>query len=653
VDAPAQATACPAPDDTLQRYQALVRQAEALLDQRDSALAGAACSAAIHLMPDAAPAFRLLGQVLLCMHLPAQAEVTLREAVRLDPGDLAARQRLAQALGALARWDEAEAVCRALLAIAPGHVPAWQGLAALCARAGRTEEEEQARRTVATLLPGSVDTHIDLGALLSKRGRHGEAGRAYLAALAIEPGHATALRNLGCALMAQGRVGEAVQRFQQAIFIRPRHPEAWCNLAGALLRLDLPAQAETSCREALHLSADYPSAWNNLGSIHKARGDGAQAEACYRKAIGLAPDLAEAHSNLGIVLYERGAYGQAEACYRQALHCNPAFGGARFNLALLLLLHGRFDDGWPLYEARWDTFPLCVQKRVFVQPLWLGDQPLAGKTILLHAEQGLGDTIQFVRYASVVKQLGATVIVQVAPALLQLLRGADGIDACVPDWPTDCQPDCAADGGRLPRFDYHCPLLSLPLALKTGASAAVPCAPYLRADRHKAARFEQRLGPRRTPRVGLVWQGSRKHQNDHLRSMPLALLLACLPRRFTYVALQNDLSADDADTLAGHPHVHSFTEDLHDFSDTAALTDRMDLVLSVDTSVAHLAGALGVRTWIMLPRVPDWRWMLERDDTPWYPDLTLFRQQGGDAWERVAGRVARALNQAFQAGVAD
>lgn len=644
-----QATVAPTPDDISSRYHALLQQAEACLQQRDAAHAGTACREAILLVPDAAPAFLLLGQVLLCMRMPAQAEVALREAVRLAPLDPAATHRLAEALGALGRWEEAEALCRDMLAMAPGQVLAWQGLAALCARTGRTSEEEQARRSVAALLPGSVDARNELGTFLSRCARHGEAEHEYRAALALEPGHATTLSNLGCALLAQGRTGEAVQRLRQAIFIRPRHAQAWSNLAGALLRLDLLAQAEASCREALRLACDHASAWNNLGSVHKARGDSAQAEACYRTALRHAPDLAEAHSNLGIVLYERGAFDHAHACYRQALRCNHALGGARFNLALLLLLHGQFDAGWPLYEARWDTFPLCVQKRVFVQPRWRGDQALAGKTILLHAEQGLGDTIQFVRYASAVKALGATVILQAAPNLLPLLHGADGIDACIPD----CSSECTPDDLPPPHVDYHCPLLSLPLALRNGASPTVPCAPYLCADQIKAARFERRLGPRLAPRVGLVWQGSRLHRNDQLRSLPLALLLALLPSGFTYVALQKEVDADDACTLASYPHVHNYADDLLDFSDTAALVDRMDLVISVDTSVGHLAGALGVRTWIMLSRIPDWRWMLDRDDTPWYPDVTLFRQQDNGGWEEVIRRAARALDRTCRSGGTD
>ena len=305
----------------------------------------------------------------------------------------------------------------------------------------------------------------------------------------------------------------------------------------------------------------------------------------------------------------------------------PGDARPHWNKALALLLAGDYAPGWALYEYRWKNDETKHHRRDFAHPLWLGDTPLAGKTILLHAEQGLGDTIQFCRYAKHVAELGARVILQVQPSLLPLLGSVEGVAQLV------------GEGKALPEFDLHCPLLSLPHALR----ASVDCIPshvsYLTADAVRVGQWQQRLGPRQRPRVGLAWSGAAGHDNDRNRSIALAELLRHLPAGVDYISLQKDLRPADAAVIAGSALRH-FGDDLRDFADTAALCELMDVVISVDTSVAHLAGALGRPTWVLLPHAPDWRWLLGTDRSPWYPTARLYRQGADGAWAGVLDRLA-------------
>jgi hypothetical protein len=284
-----------------------------------------------------------------------------------------------------------------------------------------------------------------------------------------------------------------------------------------------------------------------------------------------------------------------------------------------------------LYERRWDIEKLKLQKHDFQQPIWLGKESIAGKTVLLHAEQGLGDAIQFCRYAEAVAALGARVVLEAPAALIPLLRSLAGVS----DW--------VAAGSPLPHFDLHCPFLSLPLAFGTDRDT-IPARPrYLAADAGKLAQWAGRLGKTTRPRIGLAWSGNPGHILDHQRSLLFADLIRHLPSAYQYVSLQKVVRDIDQPPLASRRDVLAFGDDLVDFSDTAALCELMDLVISVDTSVAHLSGGLGRPTWILLPFHPDWRWLLDRDDSPWYPSATLFRQDKAGGWDALLRRVARAL----------
>jgi hypothetical protein len=309
-------------------------------------------------------------------------------------------------------------------------------------------------------------------------------------------------------------------------------------------------------------------------------------------------------------------------------------------LSLLHLLLGNFKDGWQGYEWRWKKDSFTSHKRSFQQPLWLGIESLQNKTILLYAEQGLGDVIQFCRYTPLVAALGAKVILEVPTSLINLLSDLDGVSQII------------AYGDELPEFDFQCPLLSLPLAFKTELHSIPPVSQYITSDREKVTKWQTKLGKKIKPRVGIVWSGSIVHQNDHNRSLTLSQLIPYLHYKMEYVCLQKELRDIDKELLAQHIEIKYFGDALEDFTDTAAICELMDVVISVDTSVAHISGALSKPTWVLLPYSPDWRWLLDRDDSPWYPSVKLYRQKEIGNWdsvlENIKGDLEKHLNQINQ-----
>jgi hypothetical protein len=377
------------------------------------------------------------------------------------------------------------------------------------------------------------------------------------------------------------------------------------------------------------------------------RGDVQAAIASYDRAIALDADAAHPHYNRGNALHEQQALGAAVASYDQALRAQADYPEAQWNKSLTLLLAADYEQGLPLYEWRWHPRNQSLNRPAVPSAPWLGHEAIRGKTLLLHAEQGLGDTLQFCRHAPQLAALGAKVVLEVPKPLHRLLQGLEGVSQLV------LQSTPSQDTQR-PVFDLHCPLMSLPLALMNHARAHTPhaIAPWLGDARgaylsHDAAlqqAWEARLaaaeatqaaaspGLARAPRVGLVWRGSPTHANDAQRSLPLPTLLQHLPAGYHYVSLQKELGTDDAAALRAHGQLLHFGPAMSDFAMTAALVACLDLVVCVDTAVAHLAGALGKETWVLLPFVPDWRWQLERRDSPWYPRMRLYRQHQRGDW---------------------
>ena len=456
----------------------------------------------------------------------------------------------------------------------------------------------------------------------------------YKQAIKINNNYFEAYSDLGIALKEIGNLDEALENYNKSIAINDSYINAYYNRGNVLKELKRLDEALTSYDRAIELKRDYAEAYYNRGIVLNELKRLDEALTSYDRAIELKSDYAEAYSNRGAVLKELKQLDQALTSYDRAIAIKPDYAEAYWNKSLALLLGGDFDKGFNEYEWRWKKDNLTSPKRNFSQPLWLDAKDIAGKTILLHAEQGLGDTLQFCRYVMQVAELGAKVILEVQKPLVNLLQNLTGVSQLV------------AKGSALPEFDYQCPLMSLPLAFKTELNSIPSSTAYLKNNAAKLEVWSKRLGEKSKPRIGLVWSGNSKHGNDHNRSLSLTDVLKHLQPNFEYVSLQKEVREGDKDALTNSAVKH-YGDELNDFTDTAALCDLMDIVISVDTSVAHLAGALGKTTWILLPYVPDWRWLLDRDDSPWYASVKLYRQDEDRQYAPVLERIANDLMKEF------
>jgi hypothetical protein len=446
-----------------------------------------------------------------------------------------------------------------------------------------------------------------------------------------------AIHELAARAAADGQFEKAVQLYDQAIAFEPGHAETYYKRGNALKRLGKLELAIHSYNQAIEHRPGHAHAFCNRGTAQQELGLTDAALSSYDRAIGLDTSDAKAHYNRALLMQERFCWREALASYDQAIDIDPSFADAQYNRSLNLLFLGDFARGWNGYEWRWKNARRLsiAEPRNFKEPLWLGENSIAGKRLLLYSEAGLGDTLQFCRYAKLCADLGATVILEVQASLLVLLTGMEGISQLI------------ACGQDLPPFDYQCPLMSLPLAFKTTVEN-LPAAPaYLHCDDAIKEQWCTRLGQRNRPRIGLVWSGNPQNTIDRHRSIRLADWQPHIPPEYQYFCLQRPVRGEDQAVLDSSPLIFSFEEEMLDFANTAALCKCLDLVISVDTSIAHLSGALGQRTWLLLPYTPDWRWMLERTDSPWYPSMTLFRQRVAGDWNDVFSRVAAALRREF------
>ena len=468
-----------------------------------------------------------------------------------------------------------------------------------------------------------------LGVLFAQTKQFTKAVSFLTKALQINPDHAACYSNRGIALKELKNLDEALANYDKAISIEPDYADAYYNRGNTLKELQRLDTALANYDSAISIKPDYADAYSNRGNALQELQRLDEALASYDKAISIKPDYAEAYYNRGNVLQELKLLDAALASYDQAIDIKPDYASAHWNKSLCYLRSGNFKDGRQGYEWRWKNEELSSykSKRTFAQPLWVGSESLKDKTILLYAEQGLGDTIQFCRYAPFVKELGAKVVLEVQRPLVKLLKNLEGVDKII------------VEGDALPAFDYQCPLMSLPLAFKTELQNIPSVSNHILSDSDKITKWQAKLGEKINPRVGLVWSGSTMHKNDHNRSLTLSKLLPYLNPNIEYVCLQKELRDIDKELLGQHIEIKYFGDALEDFTDTAALINCLDLVISVDTSVAHLAGTLGKLTWVLLPFSPDWRWLLDRDDTPWYQSVILYRQEKMRNWNSILEKV--------------
>jgi tetratricopeptide (TPR) repeat protein len=555
--------------------------------------------------------------------------------------------------------SSAAKLCASILASNPQQPEATELLGIIAAQAGHAETLVNSGNTLRRrgrpgealrhytqaidLDPGHLAAHRNRGAVLWDLRRPVEALASYERVLALDPGSAEDHYNRGTALQALGRLEEALQSFDRTLILQPDRAEAHNNRGLALQALGRFAEALQSLDRALELKPDKAQAHYNRGIALQALGRFAEALRSAERTLELRPDKLEAHANRGVALCSLGRPLEALQSYERALQsASDSYGADRAwvyeNRAFAKLLSGDLPGGWLDNESRWLAHSGTADPRYPNGTLWLGRDSLAGKTIVVHSEQGLGDSLQFCRYATQLAELGANVILDVQVPLATLLASVKGVAKVV------------VPGEPLPRFDYHCPLLTLPLALGTKLDTIPADVPYIASDPAKARAWADRLGPREKLRVGLAWgSGHRPDQPEtwgpnRRRDVPLAKLAILRNPAISFYSLQKGQPAESELVVlkeggwAG-PDLIDFTASLHDFSDTAGLVANLDLVISVDTSTAHLAGALAKPVWLLNRFDTCWRWLLERTDSPWYPTLRIYRQPQPGDWDAVVEAV--------------
>lgn len=551
------------------------------------------------------------------------------------PGPFNPGQSIQQALALhqQGRLDEAEKLYIRVLKAQRDNFDAMHLLGMLNHQRGKAGEAFRLLTAALKLQPRSPDALSNFALVLHGLKRSDEALAALDKALTLMPGHLDALNNRGNLLLDLQRPVEAISAFDAVLAKEPRHLQARINRGNARAALGETEQALSDYDAALAMAPGHPLALFNRGNTLRAIGREADAIVAYDDALAAAPNHVGAWTNRGLAQAALNRHDDALASYERALAIAPDNADLHFNTGLSLLTNGDYARGFAEYEWRWKRAGFAPRKDLR-KPSWLGETPLAGRTILLHAEQGLGDTLMFVRYAPLLARSGAEVVLQVQPELKSLLSGLDGVMATV------------ALGETSPPFDLHCPLTSLPLACKTDLSSVPAEIPYLHASPTKIETWRPRLEALPSLRVALAWSGRATHVNDRNRSLTLAQLHPLLSlETVSFVSVQHELRAADATALSRYPRVIHLGDDLADFADTAAVLALADLVICVDTSVAHLAGALGRPTWVMLPFQPDWRWTLDREHSLWYPATRLFRQPAIGDWTSVIALVREGLSR--------
>jgi tetratricopeptide (TPR) repeat protein len=527
---------------------------------------------------------------------------------------------------------EAEKLYARVLKAAPGNFDALHLLGLIKAQSGQTGEAFRLMSAALKANGQSPDAWSNFANVLHALKRDGEALDAIDKALALRPDDVSVLQQRGNALYALGRADEALACFDAVLARNPGQGEARLNRGTALAALGRPGDALAEFDMVLRQAPYHPDSLYNRGNALLDLDRHAEATAAYDQVLALAPQHLKALNNRGRALQALNRHAEAAACFEKAIAIDKTYADAHSNLAQALLTSGDLRRGFAEYEWRWKRTGMEGARRSFGKPLWLGEYPLGARTILLHAEQGLGDTIQFARYVPLLARAGAKVVLEVQPELKPLLGSLEGVASC------------HARGEPLPAYDVHCPFGSLPLAMKTDAATVPAGIPYLHADEAALAKWRPRIEALPGKRVALAWAGHARHANDRNRSVELDLLAPLFAiAGVSFVSIQRDLRETDAAALSRYPTITHVGAELSDMSDTAAVTSLADLTLAVDTSVVHLAGSMGRDVWVMLPFSPDWRWTLDGAHSPWYPRTRLFRQPAIGDWKSVVATIGNAL----------
>ena len=634
------------------------------LNRLDRALI--AFNKAITLSPAFAELYRYRGNVLRDWNRFEDALRDHQRAIEMKPSSAEAHYDCAVAFKALQQPEKALEHLNIALKLNPRLDAAHTTRGIILHEAKKREEALNALDRAIEINPLSFEALFNRGRILHDLERWEEALEHFDRAIKINPQLADIHNSRGITLNALGHPEDALESFEQAITLNGNYAEAYSNRALVLKTLNkIDDNVLASLDHAISVKPDFAEAHNSRGLILQQLNRLDEAVNSFKTAIRLNPDYAVAYNNIAFLLTSLFRMEEAYEFVSQALLIDPNIAVAYttrsivnhyygrldealndcdkaielkknyvdplWNKAVIKLLMGDFSSGWELYESRWESVLKSSHKK-FDQPLWLGETSLDGKRLLIRSEQGLGDNIQFCRYALLAHEMGAKVILQTQKPLVSLM-GTLAVPCTIIN-----------DEEPLPDFDLHCPVMSLPLAFKTTIESIPSVTPYLFAQPEKTRYWRQRLGEHERLRVGLVWSGSKGHRNDANRSVPLSMLEDIFKLEMEFHVLQKEIHDTDTATLEHLPNVHRHENELSNFADTAGLISEMDIVISVDTSVAHLAGAMNKPLWILLPFLPDYRWMLDRSDTPWYPSARLFRQPSISDWHSVVKALTQQLS---------
>jgi len=469
-----------------------------------------------------------------------------------------------------------------------------------------------------------------------QKGNLKEAKNIYEQILKHKPNHFDALQLLGILYGQINKKDKAIKLLELALQIKPDDAATLNNYGVILTEVNRTNDSYEVLDKATNIKPDYAEAYSNKGNTLKLLEKYDDAVKAYSKAIQLKPNYAEAYNNRGVIYKELSQMNLALKDLKKAISLKPDYPEANSTMGVTLLLTGNFSKGWEQYEWRWKDLSDPSVIRSFKQPLWDGKKSLKGKSILLYSEQGLGDTIQFSRYILLIKALGAKVILETHKELLNIVGSIDSNITII------------LMGQTLPHFDFQCPLLSLPLKFGTGLKNIPSPNRYIWADKRIVPKWKKKIGSQKKPLIGLAWEGNPLHKNDYNRSILLAELIPHLPKKYEYIGLQKDIRESNLKTLKRSSMIDNLIDNNVSMDDTAAIIENLDIVISVDTSVAHLSASMGKPTWILLPFVPDWRWLLNRNDSPWYKSVKLFRQEKRGNWELVFKDLNKKLNVLYQ-----
>lgn len=572
------------------------------------------------------------GLVLQTLRRLDEALLAYDETIRLNPNYVEAFNNRGNVLNELGQPEKALASYDAAIRIKPDHIQAYLNRGHVLNDLKHFDEALQCFDEALAIAPNLPEPYYNRGNTLNLLGRYEEALVAYDKALAINPDYQDIHINRGNVYKTLKQWDEALACYDKVLEINPLHAESHYNRGNVLTDLKRWDEALASYQQALKIKPLYAEAFNNIAIVMNELARWDEALTHCDQAVLLKEDYAEAYFNRANLLTELMRLDEALVSYDKALYFNTDYVDAYWNKSLLLILTGRYTDGWQLYEWRMRQDDLKHSYPFFSEPEWRGQSSIGGKRLLIQGEQGFGDVIQFCRYLPKLQSLGAELIFEVHPALVNLLSSLQ------------CSMTLVAKGKVLPQFDAYCPVMSLPFVFGTTVETIPADIPYLFSDASKVKQWQNKLGNRNLKRIGLAWSGSSTHKKDKNRSLRLEDFLPFTHLPFEWHSLQKEYRQQDKDILDLHPEIHQHQSDLVDFSDTAALLECMDLVICVDTSIAHVAGALGKPVWILLPYIPDYRWLLDRHDSPWYPSACLYRQDQSRNWQSVIQNIVTNLS---------